>query len=65
MWKDGMMQEDDKLIRGVPSIVCPDCRNRSNRVGAQDDCDHYVCEEGHLTRVRILAPREEWKDATD
>lgn len=46
----------------ISSIVCPDCKKRAERVGAQDGCDVYVCAEKHVTRVRLNWPREEWKD---
>jgi hypothetical protein len=42
-------------------IVCPTCSKKATRAGAQDACDVYVCEEQHITRIRVGFPRNEWK----
>lgn len=54
---------DDFLGRGAEFVECPDCSrpNKAQRLGAQDGCDIYRCGEGHLTRIKIDAPRKEWK----
>jgi len=45
----------------VQEIKCPTCQKKATRVGAQDACDVYVCEEQHITRIKVDAPRNEWK----
>lgn len=47
--------QDDGLKRGSERIVCPTCSEKSLRVGAQDECDVYLCEQGHVTRVKVGA----------
>ena len=55
-----MMTSHSDLIIGTEFIVCPVCNKKSTRVGTQDYCDIYVCEEQHLTRIKINALRKEW-----
>lgn len=50
-------------IRGAEHIVCPTCKKKATRVGAQDYCDVYVCEDKHLTRIKIGSKREVWVDS--
>lgn len=53
---------DDLLTRGAEYIECPQCSKPtpSQRMGAQDYCDVYICKDGHLTRIKIGATRKEW-----
>lgn len=44
---------EKELKRGAPRIKCPDCSLVGIRTGAQDNCDVYVCPNGHLTRVKV------------
>lgn len=55
---------DDLLTRGTETIECPNCSKPSpaKRVGAQDYCDIYVCNDEHLTRIKIGAARKEWDE---
>lgn len=53
-----MKLNETELIRGEQYIVCPICSDRAERVGAQDDCDVYVCEQKHLTRIKIGSSRK-------
>lgn len=57
------MTEDDKLKRGPEVITCPTCKQPSVRQGAQDFCDVYVCENNHLTRIKVGANRDEKLDS--
>jgi hypothetical protein len=50
------------LIKAPEHIVCPVCAKMSTRVGAQDYCDVYVCEDKHLTRIKVGAKRKIWPE---
>lgn len=56
------MTSPSEPIRGAEFIVCSTCSERATRVGAQDSCDVYVCEQQHITRVKVGAPRTEWNE---
>lgn len=51
---------DDKLKRGVEFIICPSCKMKSQRIGAEHGMDIYKCESNHLTRIKVGYPREQW-----
>lgn len=57
-----MMTSHSELIRSAEHIICPTCKEKSTRVGAQDYCDVYVCDNEHLTRIRVGAKRKIWVD---
>ena len=47
------MNKEKELKRGTPIIKCPQCDLVAGRVGAQDYCDVYVCDNKHVTRVKV------------
>lgn len=54
--------ESHQLIKGAECIVCPRCGDKSTRQGAQDYCDVYLCNNKHLTRIKIGQPRKVWEE---
>ncbi len=56
------MNEYDKLTRGAEFIHCKICNKKAKRIGTQDYCDVYVCEDAHGFRIKVGAPRKEWNE---
>lgn len=44
----------------IPGTGAFRCGKKAVRAGAQDGCDIYVCEDRHITRIRLDEPRKEW-----
>lgn len=45
-------------------IECPKCSKPTpaDRVGAQYECDVYICKEEHITMIRVNGPRKVWDE---
>jgi len=62
---ESVQPTNTSTTKSVAFIVCPTCllktgRQRAARQGAQDACDFYRCEAGHITVLRLNWTREEW-----